>query len=112
VQLAATIASPHGLYVDQDWVTITSGRRANPARADEVVASPDAAALLHLRVGSHLRVGLISSSQQSPGIPASRQVHLTVVGVGVFNTQVLQDGIDSGRTGLLLGTPRLVLRAE
>jgi hypothetical protein len=72
VQLAATVASPHGLYADQDRVTITSGRRANPARADEVVASPDAAALLHLRVGSHLRVGLISSSQQGPGIPASR----------------------------------------
>lgn len=108
VQLAATIASPHGLYADQDRVTITSGRRANPARADEVVASPDAAALLHLRVGSHLRVGLISSSQQGPGIPGSRQVNLTVVGIGVFNTQVLQDGIDSGRTGLLLGTPGLV----
>ena len=34
VQLAATIASPHGLYADQDRVTITSGRRANPLRAE------------------------------------------------------------------------------
>jgi hypothetical protein len=107
VQLAATLASPHGLYYDQDRVTIVRGRRANPARADEVVASPDAAALLHLQVGSHVRVGLISSSQQSPRIPASRRAELTVTGIGVFNTQVLQDGIDAGRTGFLLGTPAL-----
>src|SRR5450755_207803 len=107
VQLAATLASPDGLYRDQDRVTIVRGRRANPARADEVVASPDAAALLHLQLGSHLRVGLIDSSQQGPGIPASRRVDLTVVGIGVFNTQVLQDDIDAGRTGFLLGTPAL-----
>jgi hypothetical protein len=107
VQLAATLASPGGLYSDQDRVTIVRGRRANPARPDEVVASPDAAVLLHLQVGSHVRVGLISSSQQGAGIPASRRVDLTVVGIGVFNTQVLQDGIDSGRTGFLLGTPAL-----
>lgn len=107
VQLAATVAGPHGLYADQDRVTIVLGRRADPARPDEVVASLDAAALLHLRVGSHVRVGLISSSQGGSGIPASRRVDLTVVGIGVFNTQVLQDGIDSGRTGFLLGTPAL-----
>jgi hypothetical protein len=106
-QLVATLARPHGLYADQDRVTIVHGRRADPARPDEVVASPDAAALLHLQVGSHLRVGLISSSQQGAGIPSNRRVDLTVVGIGVFNTQVLQDGIDSGRTGFLLGTPAL-----
>ena len=108
VQLAASLASPHGLYAGQDRVTITAGRSADPGRPDEVVASPDAAALLRLHVGSQLRVGLISSSEQ--GIPASRRVDLTVVGIGVFNTQVLQDGIDSGRTGFLLGTPALARR--
>jgi len=107
VQLAASVASPHGLYSGQDRVTIIRGRRADPARPDEVVASPDAVALLHLRVGSHIRVGLISSSQQGIGIPPGRRVDLTVVGIAVFNTQVLQDGIDSGRTGFLLGTPAL-----
>jgi hypothetical protein len=105
VQLAASLASPHGLYSGQDRVTIVRGRRANPARPDEVVASPDAAALLHLHVGSQLRVGLINPSQHS--IPGNQRVELTVVGIGVFNTQVLQDGIDSGRTGFLLGTPAL-----
>jgi len=107
VQLAASLASPDGLYSDQDRVTIVAGRRADPARPDEVVASPDAAALLRLRVGSHIRVGLISSTQNGPAISPARRADLTVVGIGVFNTQVLQDGIDSGRTGFLLGTPAL-----
>jgi FtsX-like permease family len=105
VQLEASLASPHGLYSGQDRVTIVRGRSANPARPDEVVASPDAAALLHLHVGSRLRVGLIDPAQN--GIRGNQRVELTVVGIGVFNTQVLQDGIDAGRTGFLLGTPAL-----
>ena len=105
VQLAASLGAPHGLYSSQDRVTILRGRKADPARPDEVVASPDAAALLHLHVGSHLRVGLINPGHND--IPARQRVDLTVVGIAVFNTQVLQDGIDSGRTGFLLGTPAL-----
>ncbi|HEY2688091.1 MAG TPA: FtsX-like permease family protein [Streptosporangiaceae bacterium] len=102
VQLAAPVAGPGGLYSGQDRVTITAGRRANPEQPDEVVATPDAAALLHLRVGSRLRVGLISNSKSGHG-----RADLTVVGIGVLNTQVLQDSVDSGRTGFLLGTPAL-----
>jgi FtsX-like permease family len=102
VQLAA---SPDGLYSGQDRITIIRGRRADPARPGEVVASQDAAALLGLHVGSHVLVGLIS---QRPKAPAPyRRLDLTVVGIGVFNTQVLQDSVDSGRTGFLLGTAAL-----
>ncbi len=101
VQLAATISG--GLFASQDRVTITAGRRPDPARPDEVVATVDAARLLHLHVGSRLTVALIGSST---GEPAGR-VGLTVVGIGVLGTQVLQDSIDSGRTGFLIGTPAL-----
>ena len=60
--------------------------------------------LLHLHVGSRVRVGLISNS----GAAASAgRADLTVVGIGVLNTQVLQDSVDSGRTGFLVGTPAL-----
>ena len=104
VQLTAPVAGPGGLYSGQDRVTITAGRRANPARPDEVVATPDAAALLHLRVGSRVRVALISNSK-SGGFHG--RADLTVVGIGVLNTQVLQDTVDSGRTGFLVGTPAL-----
>ena len=103
VQLAATVGGPGGLYAGQDRVTITSGQRADPARADEVVATQGAAALLHLHIGSRVRVGLIGSNTGS----LRGRADLTVVGIGVLNTQVLQDSVDAGRTGFLLGTPAL-----
>ena len=103
VQLAATVGGPDGLYSGQDRVTITAGRRADPARADEVVATQGAAAELHLHIGSRLPVGLIGSNSGS----FRGRVDLTVVGIGVLNTQVLQDSVDAGRTGFLLGTPAL-----
>jgi FtsX-like permease family len=102
-QLAATLAGPRGLYTSQDRMTIVRGRRADPARPDEVVATPGAAALLRLHVGARIRVALISSG--TGGL--YRRADLTVVGIGVLNTQVLQDSVDSGRTGYLLGTPAL-----
>ena len=103
VQLAATVGGPGGLYFGQDRVTITAGRRPDPARADEVMATQDAAALLHLHIGSRLLVGLISSNSGS----LRGRTDLTVVGIGVLNTQVLQDSVDADRTGFLLGTPAL-----
>jgi hypothetical protein len=109
------VASPDGLFSDvQDRVTITSGRAADPARADEIVASPTAAALFHLHAGSHLLVG-IDCASSVPGCPTSsttpyRTMRLAVVGIGVFNTQVVQDDIDRGHTGFLLGTPALARR--
>jgi hypothetical protein len=103
VQLAATLGGPGGLYSGQDQMTITAGRRADPARPGEVVATPDAADLLHLHVGSQVRVALISNS--NGGVRGNAD--LTVVGIGVLGTQVLQDSVDSGRTGFLIGTPAL-----
>jgi hypothetical protein len=111
------VASSDGLFSDhQDRVTIISGRAADPTRADEIVVSPTAATLFGLHVGSHLDVGIdCSSPTSSPGCPTSPTVHyrtvrLTVVGEGVFNIQVVQDDIDRGHTGFLLGTPALAQR--
>ncbi len=103
---AQLIASPDGLYSRQDQVTIVAGRPADPRDPGQIVVSPDAAARLHLLVGSRLRVVLISSA----GGQARARLTLTVTGIGVFNLQVLQDDIDTGRTGFLLGTPALAAR--
>ena len=100
------ISSPDGMFTDQDRVTITAGRAVNPAHPDEVVASTRAAAVLDLHVGSRVPVGVWSQSQKSI-TPFYRKLDLTVVGVGLFNTQVLQDDIDKDRTGYLLGAPAL-----
>jgi hypothetical protein len=100
------ISSPDGLFSHQDRVTIVQGRAVNPGHPDEVVASPQAAALLALHVGSRVPVGVWSGGQKNI-TPFYRKLDLTVVGIGVFNTQVLQDDIDSVRTGFLLGSPSL-----
>jgi hypothetical protein len=105
VQLAASLAGAGGLYSSQDKITITAGRRPDPDRGDEVVATPDAAALLHLHVGSRVPVALINESGRG-----GHRVDLVVVGIGVVNTQILQDSVDSGRTGFLIGTPALARR--
>jgi FtsX-like permease family len=104
VQLIAPTAG--GLFSAQDRAMITAGRRPDPGEPGEVVATPDAAAVLHLHVGSTLRIAVISSG----GGSSSRHANLTVVGIGVLSTQVLQDSVDSGRTGFLIGTPALARR--
>ncbi|MGO8864351.1 MAG: ABC transporter permease [Acidimicrobiales bacterium] len=104
------IASEDGEYSRQDRVTITAGRPADQARADEIVASPTAAALLGLHVGSHVTIGIWSDNQT--GITPYRTIRFDVVGVGVFNTQVVQDDIDRGNTGFLLGTSALAHELE
>jgi hypothetical protein len=99
------VASRDGMFASQDRLTITAGRRA--VRPDEVVATTRAAALLHLRVGSRVPVGIWASSSK-PGLPPFyRKLDLTVTGIGVVDTQVVQDDIDADRTGFLIGTPAL-----
>ncbi len=104
------IASADGEYSRQDRITITSGRQADPTRADEVVATPSAAAFLGLHVGSHVSIGIWTNNQTS--LTPYRVIRMTVVGIGVFNTQVVQDDIDRGNTGFLLGTPALLHEFE
>jgi hypothetical protein len=102
VQIVAPVAGARGLYSAQDRITLLAGRRADPARPGQVVATPGAAAFLHLHVGSRLPVALIDGSGGLGG-----RARLTVVGIGVLGTQVVQDSVDAGRTGFLIGTPAL-----
>jgi hypothetical protein len=99
------VASSDGMFSRQDRVTIVSGRRA--VRPDEVIATSRAAALLHLHVGSRIRVGIWAGTTK-PGLPPFyRKLDLRVTGIGVVSTQVVQDDIDADRTGFLIGTPAL-----
>jgi FtsX-like permease family len=100
------LASPDGLFTRQDRVLIDSGRAANPARPDEIVATTEAAAILHLHVGSHVRVGLGTDGSHN-FVPFHATADLTVVGIGELNIQVVRDDIDADRTGFLIGTPAL-----
>jgi hypothetical protein len=99
------VTSGDGMFTRQDRLTVTAGHRA--VRANQVVATTRAAAVLHLHVGSRLRLGVWASSPK-PGLPPFyRKLDLTVTGIGVVSTQIVQDDIDADRTGFLIGTPAL-----
>jgi hypothetical protein len=104
------VASPNGLFTDQDRVKIIKGRAADPARADEVVATNEAASVLHLHVGQRIPVGIVRSSSQNEQL--YRRAKLTVVGIGVLGIQLVHDDIDSNRAGFLVGTPALLRQYE
>ena len=104
------VASPDGLFTDQDRLKIIQGRAARPARADEVVATSEAAAVLHLHVGSRLLVGI--QRDQTQNVHVDSRTRLTVVGIGVLGIQLVHDDIDTNRAGFLVGTPALLRRYE
>jgi hypothetical protein len=99
------VASGNGMFTRQDRLTIIAGRKA--VRPDEVVATSRAAAQLHLHVGSRLAVGIYPTVASRGLPPFYRKLELTVTGIGVVSTQVVQDDIDADRTGFLIGTPAL-----
>ncbi len=99
------VASSDGMFASQDRLTVVQGRQA--VRPDEVVATSRAAATLHLHVGSRLPVGIWAPGPGGGLPPFYRKLDLTVTGIGVLSTQVVQDDIDSQRTGFLIGTPAL-----
>ncbi|MFZ0249827.1 MAG: hypothetical protein WAL61_07765, partial [Acidimicrobiales bacterium] len=96
------VGSVDGLLFDQDRFAITSGRMADPARADEVMVSEDAAAALGLHLGSRLPVAIPLDA----GGHAVRRITLRVVGIGLLNREVVQDQIAKYPT-YIVGTPAL-----
>jgi len=99
------VASADGMFTRQDRLTIISGHQA--VLPDQVVATSRAAAQLHLHVGSKIGVGIWRSRPGGGLPPFYRKLELTVTGIGVVSTQVVQDDIDADRTGFLIGTPVL-----
>ena len=100
------VTSGDGMFTRQDRLTVIAGHRA--VRPDQVVATTRAAAALHLHVGSRLRLGVWAAVKPGPRLPPFyRKLDLTVTGIGVVGTQIVQDDIDADRTGFLIGTPAL-----
>ena len=101
------LGSLDGLGLDQDRITITRGRPANPKRAGELVMSAEAARLLELHVGDVVPVGAFTLAQiDSPDFGTSRlrphvRMNITLVGIGEFNDAVVEDDIERTPTHLL-----------
>lgn len=109
------LGSIDGRYFDQDVFTPTQGRRPDPSRADEVAVNEESARRYGYHVGQQIDLGAVSEADlQDPAFEANPQPRLltkaTIVGVGAFVEEVLQD--DTDRSPLVLFTPAYVKEAK
>lgn len=106
------VGSVDGLYFDQDRVAITRGRMARPSRVDEVVVSESLAELGGFEVGQQLSFGVFSEEEvqgAGAGPPVAKDVvEVTIVGIGLFTDEVVQDEVD--RVPRVLSTPAFTAR--
>ena len=107
--------SDGGMYFRQDGVSVAEGRMADPGRADEMVATAEAAKLSGWHVGETVRFGAYTVAQaSSPAFspattkPAAR-VSVRLVGLVVFPAQVARDDVNRYPTVVLM-TPALTRR--
>ncbi|MGB9112443.1 MAG: FtsX-like permease family protein [Acidimicrobiales bacterium] len=105
--------SVNGQYFDQDRVTVTQGRMADPRRADEFVMTAGAARAFGWRVGEVRPLGIYSlaqiSSSSQPTVPYLR-IDMKLVGIVVFNDAVVLDDVDALAAQNALFTPSLTDR--
>jgi hypothetical protein len=101
-----TVASPDGEFLSQDRLGVVHGRMARPNRADEAVMNASAARQLGVHVGETMHLGLFTSRTSV----AKLRVNVKLVGIVVFNNQVVQDDIDAAY-GLVVLTPALLREA-
>ncbi|MBK5331041.1 MAG: FtsX-like permease family protein [Ilumatobacteraceae bacterium] len=102
------IVSSDGLFADQDRVTVVHGRLADPKRPDEIVMSEAAASALGARLGQPFHLGFYTNEQaNSPGYRTAAvspffKLDVTLVGIVVFNNEVVQDDTDRLPTYVVL----------
>ena len=90
---AFPVGSIDGEYFGQDRVTVTVGRMARPDRADEFVATAQAAHLLGWHVGQVIPMGFYTNAQ-SPTSKPLRRLEMRLTGIVVFNNEVVLDDVD------------------
>ncbi len=96
----AVVASLSGEFFDQDRVTVTRGRMADPNRADEIMMTATAANLLGYHVGQVIPYGIYTEEQETlpgfgtPSVPPHRRIEARLVGIVQISSAVVQDDID------------------
>src|SRR4051794_2066650 len=90
------LASLDGRFFDQDQFTATSGRRPDPRRAEEVAVNETAAKRYGYHVGQRIDLATVSEDDLSdPAFAANPTprllTHATIVGIGSFIEEVVQD---------------------
>ncbi len=111
--LVIAVGSLDGLGSVQDRLTVTAGKRANPADADQIELTQSAAHLLGTRLGARLELGLYGPNAGmlpgfgTPSVRPRRVIDGRVVGIVVLNSEVVQDDVDNAY-GFVFVTPALL----
>ncbi|MCU1453783.1 MAG: hypothetical protein JWN46_1929 [Acidimicrobiales bacterium] len=106
---AGTFGSVDGLYFDHDRPAVAAGRMADPTRPEEFVTSAEGARQLGLHLGQVVPFGFYGNGQQGlPGfgtsrVPPLRRLEARLVGLVVFNNEVVQDDVDRSATAVVFG---------
>ncbi|HEY1652240.1 MAG TPA: FtsX-like permease family protein [Acidimicrobiales bacterium] len=107
-----TAGSVDGLYFNEDRATPVVGRMADPRRVDEFVTTALGARLSGWHVGQVVPMGVYTANQfglpgfGTPSVPPARRIDMKLVGLVVFNNQVIQDDADRLPTDVVF-TPAL-----
>ena len=102
VQAGTGQGSVGGEYFRIDRLAISAGRAADPARVDEFVISPTAAAAFGFHVGEIVPMGFYTNSQTDlPGFGTAtvkpyRRIDMRVTGIGLPVTEIVTDDVDAG----------------
>ncbi len=112
------LGSLDGRYFDQDRFTPIMGRLPDSGRADEVAVNEESARRYGYHVGQQIDLGTFSAADvegtategPSEALAPRLLIHSTIVGVGAFIEEVMQD--DTDRSPLVLFTPAYVHEAK
>jgi hypothetical protein len=106
--------SVDGAYFDFQRVSVTQGRMADPSRADEFVATEQAAKTLGWHVGDVVPMGVYTNDQTAlpdfgtAAVPPHARVDLRLVGLVIAPEAVVADDVDAGVSSFLqIFTPAL-----
>ncbi len=110
-----TAGSLDGMMSHQDRLAVLGGRAWDQRRANEIVMTSGAAQQLGYHVGEVIPFGIYTNAQSklpgfgTPRVKPTLELHLRLVALATFNTQLVQDDID--RTyGFIFMDPALTER--
>jgi hypothetical protein len=110
-----TLGTFDGRFFTMDRFAPTAGRLPDPSRDDEIAMNETAAKRYGYHVGQELELGTYSAEQTSADSfyddppPPMITTHATIVGIGLFVDEVIQD--DTNRSPLALVTPAFSKKA-
>ena len=91
-----------------DKLTVIQGRMPAPSSAHEMVMTRASARLFHLRVGDRATFGLYTNAQTydrgfgTAAVPPVRRIHVTLVGIAIQDSQVVEDESDASSNANLI----------